>query len=220
MSRAVPSLFTQPIELLFPTLDIGFSPETFIFFTNEIFSCKQRDFYSCWYFIVARCFLSSTPGKKLIFAEIVSVPNFPFSSTPLLLNVTRKVPPNHFTFSNTPEIQMLTSMFNDLFFFSSLFLPVLTWYKIKTQTVLFLMNFWPKIHPFILFLRKHMISPIISITPNHKRNFSLACFFLCSQSIFVFSTKQKKQTKVWFLLFFYFSIIKYKHYPLKKTLSV
>ena len=122
MSRAVPSLFTQPIELLFPTLDIGFSPETFIFFTNEIFSCKQRDFYSCWYFIVARCFLSSTPGKKLIFAEIVSVPNFPFSSTPLLLNVTRKVPPNHFTSSNTPEIQMLTSMFNDFFsksFFTS-----------------------------------------------------------------------------------------------------
>ncbi len=79
--------------------DFYFSTDRISFLYGEIFLSLQwknkphpRACYSCWNFIASSCFLSSTPGKKLIFGTIISVLNFPFSSTPLLEKVTRKLP--------------------------------------------------------------------------------------------------------------------------------
>ena len=79
--------------------DFYFSTDRKFFLTSQIFLSLQwentshpTDNYSCWNFIASSCFLSSTPGKKLIFGTIVSVLNFPFSSAPLLEKVTRKLP--------------------------------------------------------------------------------------------------------------------------------
>lgn len=72
-------------EFLFSTVRFFFPP-------SEKNKPHPTDYYSCWNFIASSCFLSSTPGKKLIFGTIVSVLNFPFSSTPLLEKVTRKLP--------------------------------------------------------------------------------------------------------------------------------
>ena len=72
--------------------EIFFSPVRFFFPYSEKYTPYPADNYSCWNFIASSCFLSSTPGKKLIFGSIVSALNLPFSPPPLLEIVTRKVP--------------------------------------------------------------------------------------------------------------------------------